>query len=63
MAGHHSCSVAGVKAYLQNVSTGLYLNNKGWWSKQKVKVSFPSRIAVMNYAERNNATYQIIHKK
>lgn len=63
MSGHHTSAVAGVKAYVRNNVTELYLNNKGWWSKQKVKVSFPSRIAVMNYAERNNATYQIIPKK
>lgn len=62
MAGHHSTALTGVKAYLQNRKTGLYLNNKGWWSEKRIKVHFPTIAAVAQYAERSNAEWQLAKK-
>lgn len=60
MAGFHSTSVAGVKAYIQNRVSGLYLNSRFWWTNKKSKVSFPTVAAARNYAEKCNAECEII---
>jgi hypothetical protein len=60
MAGYHVTSLTGVKCYVQNKVTGLYLNKKGYWQDKRVRVSLPTKMSAFNYAESLNANCEFV---